>query len=196
MLTSIHPLGERARGNRFGLTASAYVVGSLAGGAMSGLVAGALGALRVGGASLVWRSVVFALASVLALVVELRGIRPRSWRRQVNEDWLSEYRGWVYGIGFGFQLGLGVATIVTSAVVYLAFFGAFLTAVPVAGALVGAAFGIARALPLFGVRSVETPESLRVVHTRVRRLDQTARRVTVGAELTLGLVLLLVAVGR
>ena len=138
----------------------------------------------------------FAVAAVVALVVDFRRIRPPSWRRQVNEDWLTEYRGWVYGFGFGFQLGLGVVTIVTSAVVYLTFFGAFLTAAPAAGVLVGVAFGLARALPLLGVGHVETPDALRAVHGRVTKLDGLARRVTVAVELTAGLLLLLVAVGR
>jgi hypothetical protein len=30
-----------------------------------------------------------------------------SWQRQVDERWLTTYRGWVYGAGFGFQLGAG-----------------------------------------------------------------------------------------
>ena len=47
--------------------------------------------------------------------------------RQVNERWLDDYRGWVYGIGYGFQLGMGVVTIVTSATTYLAFLAAFLS---------------------------------------------------------------------
>ena len=146
--------------------------------------------------SVAWRTGAFAVAAVVALVLELRRIRPPSWRRQVNEDWLAEYRGWVYGLGFGFQLGLGLVTIVTSAVLYLAFFGAFLTAAPVAGVLVGAAFGLARALPLLGVRHVETPDALRAVHGRVTSLAGPARRVTIAVELTAGLALLLAAVGR
>ena len=36
----------------------------------------------------------------------------------MNEEWLTSYRGWVYGAGFGAQLGTGVVTIVTSPIVY------------------------------------------------------------------------------
>ena len=54
-------------------------------------------------------------------------------RRQVNERWLDEYRGWVYGLGFGAQLGLGVTTIVTSAATYVALFAALLSGTPAAG---------------------------------------------------------------
>ena len=43
MLSSIHPLGERGKGNRFGLTAGAFVVGSVLGGASTGAVAALVG---------------------------------------------------------------------------------------------------------------------------------------------------------
>ena len=33
----------------------------------------------------------------------------------VHEQWLTRYRGWVYGVGFGAQLGFGLVTIITSA---------------------------------------------------------------------------------
>ena len=45
MLSSITPLGERAKGNSWTLTTSAYVVGSLLGGALLGLLASPLTAL-------------------------------------------------------------------------------------------------------------------------------------------------------
>ena len=48
-------------------------------------------------------------------------------RRQVDERWLDEYRGWVYGAGYGAQLGLGVTTVVSSAATYVALLAAFLT---------------------------------------------------------------------
>src|SRR4249919_1505358 len=116
MLASIHPLGERARGQSFFVTAVAYAFGSVAG-------AAALGAL-----------------------LERSGRAIPSWHRQVNEDWLTQYRGWVYGLGFGVQLGLGVVTIVTTAAVYLTWVAAFVSGSAAIGAAVGAAFGLARAL--------------------------------------------------
>src|SRR6185437_7828188 len=57
-------------------------------------------------------------------------------RRQVDERWLDQYRGWVYGDGYGAQLGLGVPTIVSSAATYVALLAAFLTASTGAGALI------------------------------------------------------------
>ena len=55
---------------------------------------------------------------------------------KVNERWLDEYRGWVYGLGYGAQLGVGVTTVVSSAGTYVAMAAAFLVERPVAGAVI------------------------------------------------------------
>jgi len=62
--------------------------------------------------------------------------------RQVDDGWLPRYRGWVYGAGFGLQLGLGVVTIVTTAAVPAVWLLALLTASPSHGAAVGLAFQV------------------------------------------------------
>ena len=54
-------------------------------------------------------------------------------RRQVDERWLHRYRGWVYGAGFGVQLGLGVATVVTTSAVYVMLAAAVLTGTAAGG---------------------------------------------------------------
>src|SRR3954447_16345344 len=161
MLASIHPLGERARRSRWWLTATAYVVASVAGGAVVGAVAGIPGALA--GLSLSpWM-----VAAVCVITVVADRFSVPSWHRQVNEDWLGRYRGWVYGGGFGFQLGLGVVTIVTTAAVYAVVALAALSGSVIAGALIGLAFGLARALPVLGLVRVHRPEQLRRVHMRI-----------------------------
>ena len=53
---------------------------------------------------------VVSVVGIVALVFDLGGRALPSVQRQVNEDWLVEFRGWVYGFGFGAQLGAGVAT--------------------------------------------------------------------------------------
>ena len=122
MLGSITPLGERARGFRFWPTATAYVVASaLARHGGRRARSGRSG--RAGGRdALPWtagspRSLALA---VLGLAVDLGsgGLRLPTVHRQVNEEWMVRYRGWVYGAGFGFQLGLGVVTIVTTSAIY------------------------------------------------------------------------------
>ena len=55
------------------------------------------------------------------------------------------------------QLGLGVVTIVTTAAVYLTWVAAFVTGSAAWGAVVGAAFGLARALPVLAAGSLRTP---------------------------------------
>lgn len=57
-----------------------------------------------------------------------------SWRRQVDEAWLGLYHGWVTGVGFGYQLGLGVVTISTSATTYAVLLLAVLAGGPGTGA--------------------------------------------------------------
>ena len=192
MLASITPLGERGRQRHWAPTAVAYTIGSVAGGATTGALAGALGVAlatwleRPSGWILFGALVLAALFEIGAIPVTLPTIQ-----RQVNEDWLDEYRGWVVGLGFGFQLGAAFTTIVTSASVYVAFLAAVLTGSVVGGVLIGVAFGVARALPLLAVKSVETPQALAAVHRRMDALAGTAHAVVAGAVTFLAIAALL-----
>ena len=178
MLTSITPLGERGRASRWWITATSYVLGSIVGGAAVGMLAGTIGWLlplevpSVATGALV----LLTLAGVLAVLVE-RGRLPQvpTVRRQVDEDWLHRYRGWVYGVGFGAQLGAGLVTIVTSPTVHLALVLAALTGSPVGGAVVGTAFGLARALPVLAMRRVTTSQDLASWSRRLAAHEQPGR---------------------
>jgi hypothetical protein len=179
MLGSITPLGERARNSRWAVPASFYAAGSLVAGALLGLGAGALGeagrrALHVppAGAMLLLAA---AIAAGILLDVGLGGTRLPSIHRQVDEDWLHRYRPWVYGLAFGFQLGLGVVTIVAISATYVLFLAAFLTASPAQGAIIGGAFGMIRALPLLAVFNVRGPSQLGRVDAALRHWDRPAR---------------------
>src|SRR5687768_5215935 len=150
MLSSISPLGEQARASRWWVTTAAYVLGSLLGGLALGGLFGALGSLVPES----WRSSPWALAIAgvlllvgLALDLRVGGLALPSWRRQVDEQWLTRYRGWVYGVGFGTQLGFGLVTIITSSTTYAVVLLALLTGSPEAGLLIGGVFGLVRALP-------------------------------------------------
>lgn len=193
MLSSIHPLGERARGNQWWVTATAYVIGSMTGGALLGLVLGYLGELvgTVAAASpgLAGLLVAAVCAGGLALDLRLGAARLPTIRRQVDENWLGRYRGWVYGMGFGFQLGLGVVTIVTTAMVYVTFALAALSQSAPAGMLIGASFGLARAMPLALVRQVTEARSLQGFHQRFQAVAPAAYRFVIvleGAALAVG----------
>lgn len=191
MLASITPLGERGRNNRWWRTAAALAAGCVAGGWALGAAAGLLGR---GVASLVASGDTLAAApgAVGAAVVllgaggaELAGWRPPTVHRQVDEDWLPRYRGWIYGGGYGVQLGVGLATTVTTAAVYAAV--AVLALVGATGDLrtaqvAGGAFGLARALPVLAGARLSDPERLR---RRIRRVAaaSTASRLAAGASL-------------
>lgn len=190
MLASINPLGERARNQRWGVTYAWYLVGSLAGGAALGALAGLAGA---GLAALVYpaprviaAAVAAACITALALELHVAHLRMPTLRRQVNEDWIGHYRGWVYGLGFGFQLGLAVVTVVTTASVYLTIVLAFLTRSLWGGLVVGAAFGLARALPLLAVVGARAPEQLRQAMRRATNQDRLAHWAMLAVVLVVG----------
>jgi hypothetical protein len=185
MLSSINPLGERARQNRFGATASWYLLGSLLGGLTAGTLWGYIGSLLPDGR---WRAVGVIVAAIAGAAFDLMGVRPPSIHRQVDENWLGRYRGWVYGLGFGFQLGLGVVTIVTTASVYVAFVSITMIGSPPLGALVGAIFGLSRALILLKVARVRDPGALRAVMRRLQDGRNRATGVAVSAQVVAVLI--------
>jgi len=176
MLTSITPLGERGRGRRWGATVTAYAVGSVAAGSAVGALLGLVPGPRPRAAL-----VVLAVGLLLAAALDLRPALLPTVRRQVNEDWLGVYRGWVCGAGFGLQLGLGVVTIVTTAAVYAALLAAALSGSWAAGALVGGTFGAVRALPAILLRGVTTTDRLVAVSRRLAVRARLASYATVGA---------------
>jgi MFS family permease len=184
MLASITPLGERSRGFSWHVTATWFAAGAVLAGAVGGAVLGAVGGL-ISNAGAGWRGPALLAVLLLALAFELRPLRSRlpSTRRQVNEDWLSRYRGWVYGGAFGAQLGVGVATIVTSAAIYATVAAALICGSPAAGAAIGGLFGAVRALSLVPARHATDADGLRSVHVSLMALELPARRRTLALEL-------------
>ena len=192
MLSTITPLAERTRGHRFGVTATWFVLGATAGGATLGLGAALLAA--VAGAFLDSTSAaVMAAAFVFAAIAAASDLRVfgRSLPyhcRQVNELWLNRYRPWVYGAGFGWQIGVGVATFIMTAGVYLMIALAALTASPLAAFGLGVLFGFTRGLAVFGARRITTPEALRSFHRRFDALGPVSRRAMIAVELGVAMV--------
>ena len=185
MLTSISPLGERARGNRWWLTVGWLSLGAVVGGAVVGVALGAAGQSLAGSISDGARLVVLAGACAVAAAWDMSG-RRLPGRRQVNEDWLVAYRPWVYGAGFGLQLGAAVATVVNTALVPLFMLAALLAGDATAGLLIGAAFGAARAASMALSRRVRTTDDLRGLHRRFDLHADRARRLGAGAAAGLG----------
>ena len=165
MLASINPLGERMRNRRWGASFAWYLAGSVLGGLTMGALFGVLGV-----ALFAWfdpsETVIGALVLGFGLVgiafeTHLFGLRLPTIIRQVDENWLGRYRSWVYAGGFGYQLGLGVVTVVTSATVYLTWILCALSGTLWGGIVIGVAFGFVRALPMLMVARVDSPGLLR-----------------------------------
>ncbi len=185
MLTSISPLGERTRGNRWWLTVWWLSLGAVLGGAAIGAALGALGQALAGSLGDVARLVLLAGACALAAAWDMSS-RRLPGRRQVNEDWLVAYRSWVYGTGFGLQLGAAVATVVNTALVPLFMLAALLAGDTSAGLVIGAAFGAARGATMALSSRVRTPDDLRRLHRRLDFHADRARRLGAGAAAGLG----------
>jgi len=118
-----------------------------------------------------------------------------SIHRQVNENWLPEYRGWVYGFGFGVQLGFGLATITRTSTIYSALVAAFLSGSLFVGLVIGSLFGAVRAAPIILTRSVNTGQQLARLHQRLQSLDQAARRGAIIGSLLAALSLVGAVIG-
>lgn len=185
----IHPLGERSRGNMWGVTMAAFTIGSMVAGAALTSLLGFIGGLSIDlSGSAIW------IAAVLALVagaLDLSPIKPWTPRRQVNENWIGRYRGWVYGAGFGLQLGVGFAVFVMSWGYWAMLAIAFVSGSAPTGALLGATFGAGRGLLLLLSRRSTTTERLHSFHRTMMRYKTVVFRATGASTAAAGLLTLL-----
>jgi hypothetical protein len=190
MLASITPLGERGRQSHWTVTVTAFALGATAAGAAAGAVLGALGRLLPHGFGGDARVAVLALALLAALALDVRDSAVPGPRRQVDERWLDQYRGWVYGLGYGSQLGMGVVTVVTSAATYVTLLCALLAG-PATGALVVGVYGARRGITRLWAAGGRTPAQLVALHARLRRAEPSTARAgaaVLAAAAALGLV--------
>lgn len=185
MLSAMNPLAERGRGRSFRVSATWFVVGATAGGVTLGA---AIGLLALGLALLdVSTGVALAIGAVASLVavasdVRLGGFHLPYHTRQVNEDWLDWYRAWVYGVGFGWQIGVGLATYIMTAALYLTILLAALTLDPLVALGCGALFGLVRGLAVLLARPLTTPAAIVALHERLDRWEAPVRVGVVGVE--------------
>jgi hypothetical protein len=197
MLSTITPISERAKGHSYRATATWFIVGATAGGATLGavmcLMAAGVHALPAAPAGLE----VVALAAALVAAVSdagVAGVRLPIHRRQVNERWLDHYRPWVYGAGFGWQIGSGVATYITTAAVYLMIVLGALIGEPAVALLLGTLFGLLRGLAVLLTRNQTSPTLLRAFHRRFVAAGVVVGKVVVVVEF--GVVVALMVVVR
>jgi hypothetical protein len=185
MLATITPLAEAGRGHRYRSTALWFVAGSAAGGVTLGLALGFV-ALGVGAAGLsaATLAVLAGAASIAAAASDARvgGFALPVHRRQVNERWLDQFRPWVYGAGFGWQIGTGFVTYIRTAGVYLVAVLAVLTGSWWEAVVVGALFGLVRGLAVFLGRSITSPAGLAAFHRRFTLLGPLVLGVVVASE--------------
>jgi hypothetical protein len=196
MLASITPLAETGRGNRFRTTATWFVIGSTVG----GLTLGAgMAILAVGVHGLALSSTTIGIAALtvsgLAMASDtgVKGIRIPVHYRQVNERWLDQFRPWVYAAGFGWQIGTGLATYITTSAVYLMIVLAALAGHPVWALALGTGFGLVRGLSVLLGRNITNPDALRAFHFKFYAAGPKVGRITVvsqmAAAVTIGWVL-------
>jgi hypothetical protein len=152
------------------------VVGTIIGGAGLGATLGAAASPLVARLPEEPRTTTIALAVALAagaaIDLNLAGFGVPTIHRQVAKEWLDEFRGWVYGLGFGLQLGVGFATIVTSATTYVAFAGAALSGSAVRGAAVGGIYGLGRGAVNLLAWNVRRPEQLHRLQAKLARSER------------------------
>ena len=172
MLASITPLGERGRRSNWWVTVTAFVIGATAAAAVAGAALGALGSVALPARP---RLPVLLAAIGVAIVLDGLPLAVPGPRRQVDERWLDRYRGWVYGAGYGAQLGLGVTTIVSSAATYVTLVAAFLTMSAPAGAVVLGCFGAVRGLTPLAAAGVRSQRQLLEFHRALARWRAVAR---------------------
>jgi hypothetical protein len=191
MLSQITPVAEAGRRQKFGRTAAWFVAGAVVGGLTLGALI-ALGAAVVAstGPGASTALTVVAVAAVAAALVDGRvlGSGPPFLRRQVNEDWLSNYRSWVYGGGFGWQIGAGITTYVMTAAVPLLVVVGALSGRPGVAVLLGAVFGLTRGLAVLTGARVRSLSALYALHRRFDALAEPVRRAVIGVQVAVGAV--------
>ena len=204
MLTSITPLGEQGRGNRWAVTTTAYAAGCLLGGSVTGLVLGAVGAvlpslpvLVLAGAALGFVSAsrpwVRVAVTDLAASGTLR-VTGRQAAGAVPAVALVALAGAVAVLTTRrVQLGLGVVTVVTSAATYAVLVLAVLTQSALGGLLVGGVFGLARAVPAVLLGRSQAHADILSTAAGLERQAAAAARATAAALFAAGTVLLVAA---
>ena len=185
MLSSITPLGQRGRGMSWRRMVVAFWLGAVTAGmalfGSVGLVGGWLGLDRLNP----WLLLAVVVAAGL---LDLTSVRPPGPQRQVDENWLSTYRDWVVGLGYGAQLGTGFVTVVPTFGTWALLVVSASVGLPLAAAI-GVAFGVGRSLLLIGTRKVRSPAALAESMRKFAAAETRGRQLAYGGY---GMVLIVV----
>jgi cytochrome c biogenesis protein CcdA len=179
MLSTITPMTEVAKGHRFRVTAWWYVVGATLGGLSLGLLlagpAALFGRLTLPEET---RLLVVALGALVGVMSDGRlfGFQLPGHDRQVNERWLDRYRSWIYGVGFGWQIGFGLSTYIMTAGVYLLVVSAVASGSVFGAVLLCTLFGVIRGLAVFSAADITSQDSMADFHRRFESWRQPVRK--------------------
>jgi hypothetical protein len=121
-----------------------------------------------------------------AIDAHVLGFGPPFLRRQVNEDWLAKYRPWVYGGGFGWQIGAGLTTYVMTAAVPLVVVVGALSGSPAAAFWLGLGFGLTRGLAVLLGAPLRTHAALLAFHRRFAATAEPVRQAVIAVQLAVG----------
>ncbi len=171
MLSSLTPVGEGSRSQRWSVTVTAFTIGSVLGGAGTGLLAGGLGRLVAPTARTAL--VILGILTAAALAGDLAEVTPPSLERQVDRTWMTRFRGWVYGMGYGLQLGCGLATYISSWATWLMVAAMVLTGDVRVAVVIGALHGLVRSGTLWTTAGLHTTQRIRDHHRVLQRLHPT-----------------------
>ena len=182
MISVIMPLGQRHRSSLFWVMRGViYLAATTAGGALLGALLGGIGA---GLRALVPFGALLVIAALLAAAYGLHeaGVwrlphPERAW--QVPNSWIME-RPVLGAVAFGLILGAGIFTFIPFTSFYLLLVWELLAG-PVAGAVLGGAYGLARALPvLAGAWPSARGEPIAPLHMRILTASPGLHRATSG----------------
>ena len=192
MISVVMPLGQRNRSPAFWLLRGLlYIAASTVGGALMGALMGALGGLVRPWLPL---PLAFGVLVIVALAYALHELRiwrlphpERAW--QVPNEWIVR-RPLLGVVAFGLTLGTGLFTYIPFTSFYLLLAWEALLTSPTLGAALGAAYGLARALPvLVGGWVTWRGQPIVPVHTGLMGAQPTLHRVTGGLLLLTAAVL-------
>lgn len=125
-----------------------HAIGAVGSGMLLGGLLGALGAaVPLGPTRSTWGAVLLGLLCVLYALHELRvlDLPYPQWQRQVQAQWRSRFHPYVTALLFGVQLGVGYATFVSVATLYVVTVAAVVAGSPSYGALLFGLFAFGRA---------------------------------------------------
>jgi hypothetical protein len=183
MVETITPVVHGGRA-RWTVAVALHVAGAGSTAALFGAALGGLGALfgaPFGGAG---PAAVAVIGSAYLLGEVARGRLPvPQLRRQVPDWWRTFFPAPIAAFMYGAGLGVGFLTYLAHGTLVVVSALAFSTGRPLAGALIGAPFGIARGLSILKAAGVRTPEDGRRLVDALSRSSETGRRLANAAAL-------------